>query len=338
VPGAADVQVKSPPGAPRIAVRLKSDRLTRLGFRPVDVLEAVQTAYQGTVVAQIYQGSQVSDVAVTLDPASRRDPADVGELLLSSTTGTRVRLREVADVYLTSGPFSILHDGARRRQTITCNNAGRDVKSLVAEARRTLEAKVKLPAGMYLEYAGAAEAEAAATRELLVHSVVAAIGILLLLFVVLGNWRNLRLVLVNLPLALAGGVLAVYLTTVFGEGALSMGALVGFVTLFGVTTRNAIMLISHYEHLVHVEGQTWNLATATLGASERLVPILMTASVTALGLLPLALGTGEAGREIEGPMAVVILGGLCTSTVLNLLVLPTLALRWARWTRGSRAT
>ena len=338
VPGAADVQTKSPPGAPRIAVRLRGDRLTAFGLRPVEVLEAVQTAYQGTVVAQVYRENQVSDVAVTLDTVSRRDPEGVGELLLSSITGTRVRLREVADVFLTSGRFSILHDGARRRQTLTCNTAGRDVQSFVAEARRTLAEKVKLPAGMYLEFAGAAEAQSAATRELLLHSAIALVGILLLLSIVLGHWRNLLVVLCNLPLALAGGVLAIYLAKLLGNagaGSLTMGALVGFVTLFGITTRNAIMLISHYEHLVLKEGQPWNLATAIRGASERLVPILMTASVTALGLFPLALGTGEAGREIEGPMAVVILGGLITSTLLNLLVLPPLALRWAKWSAKS---
>jgi Cu/Ag efflux pump CusA len=179
---------------------------------------------------------------------------------------------------------------------------------------------------MYLEFGGAAEAQSQATRQLLLHSAIAGVGILLLLIVVLGNWRNLFLLLMNLPFALVGGVMAVYLFG--GEGGLSMGALVGFVTLFGITTRNSIMLLSHYEHLVSVEGREWNAATAVLGASERLVPILITALVTALGLLPLALGSGEAGREIEGPMAVVILGGLVTSTALNLLVLPVLCTWW----------
>jgi CzcA family heavy metal efflux pump len=333
VPGAVDVQVKSPPGAPRIAVRLKSERLAAFGFRPLEVLEAVETAYQGTVVGQVYREEQVSDLAVTLDHSGRDDPESVGNLLVSSATGVRVPLREIADVYLTSGRFSILHDGARRRQTITCNTAGRDVQSFVTEARRTLAERVKLPAGMYLEFAGSAEAESAATQQLALNSIVAGVGILLLLSAALGHWHNLLLVLVNLPLALAGGVLAIWLSSLQGHGSLSMGALVGFVTLFGITTRNAIMLISHYEHLVQNEGQPWNLATAIRGASERLVPILMTAGVTGLGLLPLALGTGEAGREIEGPMAVVILGGLITSTVLNLIVLPPLALRWARWTQ-----
>jgi Cu/Ag efflux pump CusA len=153
------------------------------------------------------------------------------------------------------------------------------------------------------------------------------LGIILLLSIVMGNGRNLILVLLNLPFALVGGVLAVF---AFG-GSLSIGALVGFVTLFGITLRNSIMLISHYEHLVAVENLAWGPETALRGAAERVTPILMTALVTGLGLLPLAIGSGEPGREIEGPMAIVILGGLVTSTVLNLLVLPTLALRFGRF-------
>ncbi len=332
---AEDVQVKAPPGAPRIGVRLRPERLTELGFRPVEVLEAVQIAYEGEVVTQVYRDSQTTDVAVILDAASRQDPENVGNLPLIGATGLRVPLREIADVYLTSGRSSILHEGARRRQTVTCSPpAGRDVESFVAEARDAIAKKVSLPAGMYVEYAGAAEATREATQQLLLHAGIAAVGILLLLSVVLGNWHNLLLVLVNLPLALTGGVLAVYFTSVFGEpgaSALTMGSLIGFVTLFGITTRNAIMLLSHYEHLVTLDGLEWNIATAIRGASERLVPILMTATVTALGLLPLALGSGEAGREIEGPMALVILGGLATSATLNLLVLPTLALRFGRF-------
>ncbi len=329
---AEDVQVKAPAGSPRIGVRLRADRLTALGFRPVEVLEAVQTAYEGEVVAQVYRESQTTDVAVMLDAASRRDPEDVGALLLTSATGVRAPLREIAEVYLTSGRTSILHEGARRRQTVTCSPPlKRDVQSFVAEARDVLAKKVSMPPGMYFEFSGAAEAQTAATRELLLHGGIALVGILLLLSVVLGHWRNLLLVLINLPLALAGGVLAVSITSYLGTGSLSMGALVGFVTLFGITTRNAIMMISHYEHLVTEEGRPWNLETAIHGASERLIPIMMTALVTALGLLPLALGSGEAGREIEGPMAQVILGGLVTSAVLNLLVLPALALRLGRF-------
>jgi len=333
VPGHADVQVKSPPGAPRIAVRLRPDRLTQFGFRPLEVLEAIETAYQGTVVAQTHRGNQVADVAVILSEASRQDPEAIGALLVRSAEGLRLPLRELADVYLTSARHSILHEGARRRQTVTCAATRRDVSSFVEEARRSVAQKVNLPAGTYVVFSGAAQAKEKAQHELLLHSGIAAVGILLLLSIVFHNWRNLMLVLINVPFAMVGGVVAVWLSGVLsaGQSSLTIGSLVGFVTLFGITTRNSIMLISHFEHLVDVEGMSWGPEAVMRGASERLMPILMTATVTALGLLPLALGTGEAGREIEGPMAIVILGGLATSTALNLLVLPTLALRYGRF-------
>ncbi len=335
VDGAEDVQVKSPPGSPRIAVRLRPERLLPLGFRPVEVLEAVQTSYQGTVVAQTYRENQVTDVVVTISEADRNEPENVGRLLLRNVAGLRVPLSEVADVFTTSGRHSILHDGGRRRQTVTCNVAGRDIATFVSDARREMNARVSLPQGTYLSFAGAAEAASAARQQLFTHSAIAAVGIILLLAVVLRRTSNVLLVLANVPFALVGGVLAVWLASSLGEpgeSGLNLGSLVGFVTLFGITMRNSIMLISHYEHLVQSEGAAWNFSTALRGAAERLVPILMTALVTGLGLLPLALGSGEAGREIEGPMAIVILGGLLTSTLLNLLVLPTLALRFGKFT------
>ncbi len=341
VHGAADVQVKSPPGAPPTTVRLRPERPTQVGLRPVEVLEAIQAAYQGAVVAQVHQGNQVADVAVILDEASRREPEGIAALLVKNSEGLSLPLRELADVYLTTGRYSILHDGASRRQVVTCAPQGRDVTSFVAEAKKQIAANVKFPKGVYAVFSGTAEASAKAQQELFLNSGIAAAGILLLLIVVTGNWRNLLLILANVPFALVGGVLAVVLTTRAAEGGevsgITIGSLVGFVTLFGITTRNSIMMISHFEHLVQLEGMTWNLATAIRGASERVIPILMTATVTAIGLLPLALGTGEAGREIEGPMAIVILGGLITSTVLNLLVLPTLALRYGRFVKSAQS-
>ncbi len=334
VPGAADVKMKSPAGTPRMTVRLRPDQLTQLGFRPLEVLDAVETAYQGSVVAQTYRGNEVVDMAVILTESSRQDPQAIGSLLLRNTQGTSIPLRELADVFPTSGRDSIMHEGARRRQTVTCATSGRDVTSFVAEAKRQVAAKVSFPGGTYAVFSGAAQAKAQAQQQLLLHSAIAAVGILLLLSIALGNARNLLLVLANVPFSLVGGILAVWLTQKLGvadEGGLTIGSLVGFVTLFGITTRNSIMMISHFEHLVDQEGMTWGLDAAIRGASERLIPILMTATVTALGLLPLALGTGEAGREIEGPMAIVILGGLITSTILNLFVLPTLALRYGRF-------
>jgi Cu/Ag efflux pump CusA len=333
IPGHADVQVKSPPGSPRITIRLRPDRLTQFGFRPVEVLEAVQTGYQGAVVAQTHRGNQVADVAVILDEASRQDPQAIGSLMLRNPEGLKLPLRELADIVPGSARYSISHEGARRRQTVTCATSGRDVSSFVEEAQRRVNQKVNLPGGTYVVFSGAAQAKQTAQKELLLHSAIAAVGILILLSMVFHSWRNLVLVLVNIPFALVGGVLAVWLSSRFSSGdtSLTIGSLVGFVTLFGITTRNSIMMLSHFEHLVDVEGMTWGPETVLRGAAERLMPILMTAAVTALGLLPLALGTGEAGREIEGPMAIVILGGLATSTALNLLVLPTLALRYGRF-------
>ncbi|MCL5267117.1 MAG: efflux RND transporter permease subunit [Bacteroidetes bacterium] len=325
--GATDVQLQSPPGTPQMVVRLEKSQLERWGFEPVDVMNAVQTAYQGDIVGQVYDGNRVFGVSVILDSKERHNPAEVGSLLLRNSNGVYVRLSQLADIYENSGRYIILHEGARRVQTITCNVKGRGVSSFVNEARKRIASAVPFPPGTYVTFSGTAQAQARSKRDLLTHSLFAAIGILLLLSVVMKNYRNLSLVLVNLPFALVGGVLAVFIT----GGEMSVGSLVGFVTLFGITLRNSIMLISHYEHLVETEGMSWSLEAAMRGASERLVPILMTATVTGLGLLPLALASGTAGREIEGPMAIVILGGLFTSTALNLLVLPTLALKFGKF-------
>jgi CzcA family heavy metal efflux pump len=334
VPGASDIEEKSPPGAPILEVKLRPERLTQFGFRPVEVMEAVELAYAGTVVGQVYQGNRVFDVATILDPALRQAPQAVGSFLVRNSSGLRLPLRQLADIYPATGPYLISHEGARRRQTVTCNAEGRDVASVVADIKRVVAQKVRLPQGAYIEYSGAAEQQARARSELILYSTIAGAGIVLLLGIVFRDWRRLLLVLANVPFALVGGVLAAFLTGWLGEtgkGSLSLGTLVGFVTLFGITARNSIMMISHFDHLVSVEGMTWGLEAALRGATERLPPILMTALVTALGLLPLALGSGEAGREIEGPMATVILGGLLTSTVLNLLLLPTLALRYGKF-------
>jgi CzcA family heavy metal efflux pump len=332
IKGAADIQVAAPPGAPRVMIRLRPDRLTQFGYRPVEVLEAVQTAYEGAIVAQTYEGGKVFDVRVVLDPAARREPETIGKLLISNSQGQTMPLAALADVFSTTGRYAILHDGARRRQTVTCNPEGRDVSSFMAEAQKQIASQIKFPAGTYPEYSGAAEEQAAAQRELLFHSLLAGAGVILLLCMVFRNGRHLLLVLANLPFALVGGLLTIFVVGWLGDGpSLSLGTLVGFVTLFGITMRNSIMMISHFEHLVNHEGMTWGAEAAMRGATERLIPILMTALVTGLGLLPLALGSGEAGREIEGPMAWVILGGLVTSTLLNLLVLPTLALQYGRF-------
>jgi CzcA family heavy metal efflux pump len=330
--GSADVQLQSPPGTPQLVVKLDESRLEQWGLEPVDVMDAVRTAYQGDVVGQVYDGNRVFAVSVILDSKDRHNPAEIGNLLLRNSSGIYVHLDQVANIYETSGRYVILHDGARRVQTITCNVNGTGVGTFVSDAKKRIASLVHLPSGNYIEFSGTAEAQAQSKRDLLIHSLLAGIGIILLLSVVMRNYKNLILVMANLPFALVGGLLSVFIT----GGGMSIGSLVGFVTLFGITLRNSIMLISHYEHLVEVEGMNWSIEAAMRGASERLVPILMTATVTAFGLLPLALASGTAGREIEGPMAVVILGGLVTSTALNLLVLPTLALRYGRFEKGEK--
>jgi len=287
----------------------------------------VRAAYQGEVVGQAYDDGAVFNVITLLDPASRNSVTNIGNLPLRTSQGAYVTLKQVADVYEATGRYQVTHLGSQRLQTVTANVGGRAVTAFVQDAKAAVAAKVQLPIGTYVQFTGAAEAQSQSQRDLTLNSLVAGVGIVLLLSVVTRGWRNLVLVLANLPFALVGGVLAVFAT----GGMLSLGSMVGFVTLFGITLRNSIMMVSHYEHLVEVEELRWEPETAITGAADRLVPILMTSLVTALGLLPLAIGMNDAGREIEGPMAVVILGGLLTSMALNLLVLPTLALRFGRF-------
>jgi Cu/Ag efflux pump CusA len=326
VPGAVDERVQTPPGSPQLEVRLRSAALARWGLTPVEVLDAVRVAFQGDVVGQIYLADRVFDVAVTLLPGARR-PEEVAALPLRSANGVFTTLGQVADIAETSGRNEIDHDGARRVQVVTCGVSGRDIPGFVAEAQQRFAAQLRLAEGSYIEVSGAAQEQARTRRDLMLNAALAGLLILLLLGVVLRHRRNVLLVLLNLPFALVGGVLAAAAT----GGVLSVGGMVGFVTLFGITLRRSIMMISHYEHLVSIEGAPWGLETALRGASERLLPIIMTAMVTGLGLLPLALAGDTPGREIEGPMAVVIVGGLITSTVLNLVVLPALALRFGRF-------
>lgn len=327
VRGARDVQQAAPAGLPQVTVALRSVDLRHWGLDAVEVLEAVRTAYQGDTVGQTYRGNAVFNVVVILDGRSRERISAVGDLPLRTPGGRYLRLSQVADVYESTGRYQIQHQGAQRVQAVTANVVGRDVAGFVAAAKRKIAKEVRLPAGVYVTYAGAAEAQARARRDLLVHTALAGFGILVLLAIVTGSAANLLLVLANLPFAFVGGVAAVVLT----GGNLSLGSVVGFVTLSGISLRNSVMMIAHYEQMVSGEGRTWNAATAFEGAADRMVPILMTSLVTGLGLLPLALGAGEPGREIEGPMASVILGGLVTSTLLNLLILPILALRFARF-------
>lgn len=327
VEGATDVLVQSPPGTPQLVIRLRNDRMLQWGLQPTDVLDSVRAAYESVPITQVYDGSRVIGVSVVLAQELRHDVTQVARLPLKNIEGKIVRLSDVADVTQENGRSKILHAGAKRIQTVTSNVSGRDIQSFSRDMKEHIQEQVKLAPGNYVTFSGEAEAQAKSREDLIVHSLLAGVGIFLMLYVAFGRLRNLLLTFANLPFALIGGVLA----ALFTGGWISLGSLVGFVTLFGITLRNSIMMISHYQHLVDEEGMTWGLETAIRGASERLPSILMTALVTALGLLPLAAGSGQPGREIEGPMATIIVGGLVTSTILNLLILPTIMLHFGRF-------
>jgi CzcA family heavy metal efflux pump len=323
VPGAADVQVKAQSGAPEIAIRLDPARLALRGVTASDAHDAIETAFQGRIIGQSATADRVTDIALTLASAAA-DPEDIGALLVRAADGTTTRLDSVADIRPGDGRLVINHDDGRRRQIVTANPVGRDVTGFVADARAAIARDVPLPPGVYIGFAGAAEGAAAATRQLAINVGAAAIAIAALLVLAFGGGRPALLIVAGTPFALAGGVVAAWL----GGGVLSLGALVGFVTLFGIAARNAILLISHVDHLVLEEGEPFGLETVLRATRERLIPILMTALVTALGLLPLALEAGQSGREVQGPMAAVILGGLVTATMMSLVLLPALVLAY----------
>ncbi len=329
IPGASDVQIQSPPGTPQLTIRLRPEKLAQWGLQSLDVLENIQAAYEGVQATQVYQGNRVIGVNVMFMRDVRDDLREIGDLPLKNPDGKMIYLRDVASLTQENGRSKILHADAKRIQTITSNVLNRDISSFSKEVKKRIEEDVKFAPGNFATFTGEAEAQAQSREDLIVHSLLAGVGIFLMLYIAFGRLRNLLLTFANLPFALIGGVLA----ALFTGGWISLGSLVGFVTLFGITLRNSIMMISHYQHLVDEENMTWGLETAIRGASERLPSILMTALVTALGLLPLAAGSGQPGREIEGPMATIIVGGLVTSTILNLLILPTIMLHFGRFER-----
>ncbi len=327
IKGASEIQIQSPPGTPELAIRLRPERLAAFGLQSLDVLENIQAAYEGVQATQIYQNNQIISVNVMFNQVMRDDLREIGALPLKNPDGKIVYLRDVADISQENGRSKILHAGAKRIQTITCNIEDRDLNSFAKEMKQRINTDIALSSGNFVTYTGEAEANAQSREDLIVQSMLAGVGIFLMLYIAFGRLRNLLLTFANLPFALIGGVVA----AMFTGGWISLGSLVGFVTLFGITLRNSIMMVSHYQHLIDEENCVWGLETCIRGASERLPSILMTALVTALGLLPLALGSDQPGREIEGPMATIIVGGLITSTLLNLLILPTIMLHFGRF-------
>jgi CzcA family heavy metal efflux pump len=327
LPDSGNVRLTVPPREVEMRLELLPDKLAIYGLQAADVLQAVNAAYHGTVAAQLNQADRSVPVAVRIAGAGAgANPQAVGALLLRGRDGALTPLSSVAKITMELARSLVDHQDGLRRQIVVATPRGADQAGFAAAARKAIAAKVPLPAGVYLRYGGAAEAQAAAARELLLHSAAAFVLIVLLLALAFGSSRHVLLVLVALPSTLIGGVAAVALT----GGTLTLGAMVGFVALFGMAARNTILLISHYDHLVAEEHQTWNIQTSKRGAEERLTPVLLTALLTALALLPVALQLHEPGHEIEGPMAVVILGGLVSSTLVSLLLIPALAARWLK--------
>ncbi len=327
IPGAQDVLVQSPPGTPQVVIRLRPSKLSRWGLNAVDVLDTLRASYESIPISQIYIGSRVVGLSVALDKEARDDIADIRNIPIFNSDGRLLHLSDIAFINQENGRSKILHAGAKRIQTITANVERRDVESFNTEIKKQIKNEITLHQGNYLEFTGEAEANAQSREDLVVHSLLAGVAIFLMLYIAFGRVRNLLLTFANLPFALIGGVIA----ALFTGGWISLGSLVGFVTLFGITLRNSIMMVSHFQHLVDKEDCVWNLETCIRGASERLPSILMTALVTGLGLLPLAIGSNQPGREIEGPMATIIVGGLVTSTILNLLILPAIMLHFGKF-------
>lgn len=332
IDGAADVQLRSPPGTPLLQVHLKLDDLAYWGLQPVQVLTALQTAYTGHIVGNNIQGNRIYPIAVTLQPGLKTKPELIGEIPLKNKDGQLIPLKQVAEIYHTEGRYNILHQGAQRKQTVTSSVFGRDLQSFMNALKSRVLAEVAFTADMYPEFTGAAVEQAEVRKQLILHAFLAGAGVLILIYIAIGNLRHMLLTLVNLPFALVGGIWAVFMT----GATLSVGSVVGFITLFGITVRNSIMLVSHYRHLVETEGRPWNSATMSQGAQERLPSILMTALITALAMFPIAFNSDNPGREIMGPMAAIIIGGLVSSTLLNLLLLPGILLKFGRFKQGRR--
>jgi CzcA family heavy metal efflux pump len=326
VPGVVDLSLEQQMDIPFVRFVLNRQAVARYGLHTDDVAEAIETSFAGAVVGRIFDRGTAFDLVVKFDPASSADFERIADLPVDTPTAGQVPIRLLADVRREEGPNMILRENVQRRIVISCNVSGRDLGSVINDIRTTVAQSAPMPAGYRVEYGGQFESQQSASNRLAVLGTAVLAGLFMLLVLALEESRDAVLTMVNLPLALIGGVAGVFLA----GGVLSVASMIGFITLFGIATRNGIMLISHIQHLMHVEGVTDFREAVIRGAEERLVPILMTAMAAGLALIPLALGGGKTGSEIQTPMAIVILCGLTTSTLLNMFVVPTLYLRYAR--------
>ncbi|MBL1231508.1 MAG: efflux RND transporter permease subunit [Vicingaceae bacterium] len=316
VEGLVDISVEQQVEIPQIQIKAKRDLLNHYGITIGEFNEFIDVAIAGEKVSDIYESAKIFDLIVRLDKESRSRIEDIENALIDTEDGQKIPLHYVADVISTSGPNTINRENVERKTVVSANVAGSDQKSAVQEIQKIINEKIQLPEGYHIEYGGQFEAEAEASKILMATSLISLLVIFLLLFQEFKSVKIAGIVLLNLPLALIGGVLSIYFTS----GILSIPAIIGFITLFGVATRNGILLVSHYK-ILQEEGL--NLYdTIIQGSKDRLSPILMTALTAGLALIPLAIAGDLPGNEIQSPMAKVILGGLLTSTLLNIFMVP----------------
>ncbi len=326
VPGVADLAVEPQADVPLVEVKFRRDALARNGVAFSEAETALRAAVHGAEVSRVHEGANTYGLAVRLDTPAARDPAALAALPLRSSGGATVPLGDVADIVRATGPNIITRDQVQRKIFITCNTAGRDVASLAAEIRERVDPLLAGAPGYTVSYGGQFESAARASRMLLLAGAATLAGVFLLLCAAFRSVRDALFVLLGLPLAVVGGVAGVYGT----GGVLSLASIIGFISVFGVAARNGIMLIRHIRHLQEEEGVADFREAVLRGAGERVVPILMTALSTGLALVPLALHGDLPGNELQTPMAVVILSGLFSATLLNLAVAPALYARFGR--------
>ena len=326
VPGVVDLQLEQQMDVPQLQIRADREAMARHGMTVGQLAEAIDVAFNGEVVSQVLEQGRTYDLVVRFPPALRANADAIAGVMFDTPTGQRVPLTQLATIEVTRGPNTISRENVQRKIVVQANVSGRDLGSTVADIQRAVAERVTLPAGYHVVYGGQFESQGEATRVLGILSLLSVAAIFLILYAEFRSTRTAVLVMANLPLALIGGVVAVLLT----GGVVSIASLVGFVTLFGIATRNGILLVAHYRQLL-AEGVAFREAVVR-GSLERLSPILMTALTAGLALIPLALGGGEPGNELQTPMAIVILGGLLSATALNMVVLPALY-----WLYGERS-
>jgi Cu/Ag efflux pump CusA len=319
VPGLKELQVEQQTEIPQLRIELDRDALIQYGLRPADVMELVETAMNGQVVSHVLLGQRTFDLVVRLDEQFREDESQLRRMAINLPDGGVIPLDSVAKIYESLGPNTINREQVRRRIVLQANVSGRGIVDVVNDVQQQLK-EIDLPSGYFLEYGGQFESERSASRRLIILSTVALAGIFCVLFSLFGNANFALQVMVAIPAALVGAVAALYLTHQF----LTIAALVGFISLCGIASRNGILLLNHYLHLVQYEGESWTRQMVIRAGQERLAPVLMTALTSGIGLMPLALSAGEPGKEILYPIATVIIGGLITSTLAEFFVRPAL--------------